>query len=76
MMLSSLLLITCVISSCIGSPQEIVKESIVGEEDGLMRRTGLGHHGYGGGTSCLVKGSYCRFNPPIVAKIILLKSHN
>ena len=26
-----------------------------------MRRTGLGH-GYGGGTSCLVKGSYCRCN--------------
>ena len=47
----------------------------MGEEDGLMRRTGLGHHGYGGGTSCLVKGSYCRFNPPIVAKIILLKNH-
>jgi hypothetical protein len=27
--------------------------------DTLTRRTGLGHH-YGGGTSCLVKGSYCR----------------
>ena len=35
--------------------------SVVGEEDALMRRTGLGH-GYGGGTSCLVKGSYCRCN--------------
>ena len=53
-------LLLAVISSCIGSPQETVKESIVGEEDTLMRRTGLGHHGYGGGTSCLVKGSYCR----------------
>ena len=59
MMLTSILLLA-VISSCMGSPQETVKESIVGEEDTLMRRTGLGHHGYGGGTSCLVKGSYCR----------------
>ena len=59
-MLTTLLLLT-VTSFCIGSPQETVKESAVVEEGALMRRTGLGHHGYGGGTSCLVKGSYCRF---------------
>ena len=61
-------LLLAVISSCIGSPQETVKESIVGEEDALMRRTGLGHHGYGGGTSCLVKGSYCRLNSRFLAE--------
>ena len=27
----------------------------------LMKRTLGGHHGYGSGTSCTVKGSYCRF---------------
>ena len=32
--------------------------SLVDQTDMLTRRT-LGHH-YGGGTSCLVKGSYCR----------------
>ena len=72
-----LLLLAAVISSCMGSPQETVKESVnlVGEEDAqLMRRTGLGHHGYGGGTSCLVKGSYCRWNSQsLFRKYFLLK---
>ena len=52
---------SCLVGVTRGQGVAEARGLVTGEEaDRLTRRT-LGHH-YGGGTSCMVKGSYCRWN--------------
>ena len=51
---------SCLVGVTRGQGVAEARGLVTGEEaDRLTRRT-LGHH-YGGGTSCMVKGSYCRW---------------